>query len=165
MTPLWPIYVSWWLFKHTARRPFIILYLRNEVRQLCATSAGLNASSAASPIRARIQKLSELRSKEVSFPGTLLFALVKLDLSIFCKKEALALHTSVFWPYSRKQNLFRIKNYPRKLSRLSKIGLLELSGALQRDFFYSKIINILHKQPSSSSHNRFLVILKKGKLV
>ena len=75
---------------------------------MCATSAG-------SPIRARIQKLSELRSKEVSFPGTLLFALVKLDLSIVCKKEALALHTNVFWPYSRKQNLFRIKNYPRKL--------------------------------------------------
>ena len=71
---------------------------------------------------------------EAPFSHTPLFALVKLDLSIFCKEEALALHTSVFWPYSRKQNLFRIKNYPRKLSRLSKIGLLELPGALQRDF-------------------------------
>ena len=57
-----------------------------------------------------------------------LFALVKLALSIFCKERS----------------LFRIKNYPRKLSRLSKIGLLDLSGALQREFFYSKIINILH---------------------
>ena len=102
---------------------------------------------------------------EAPFSHTPLFALVKLDLSIFCKEEALALHTSVFWPYSRKQNLFRIKNYPRKLSRLSKIGLLELPGALQRAFFYSKNINILHKQLSSSSHNRFLVILKKGELV
>ena len=61
--------------------------------------------------------------------------------------------------------LLRIKNYPRKLSRLSKIVLLELSGALQRDFFYSKIINILQKQPSSSSHKHFLAILKKIKLL
>ena len=76
---------------------------------------------------------------EAPFSHTPLFALVKLDLSIFCKEEALALHTSVFWPYSRKQNLFRIKNYPRKLSRLSKIGLLELPGALQRAFFTAKI--------------------------
>ena len=30
--------------------------------------------------------------------------------------------------------------------------------------FYSNIIIILHKQPSSSSHKRFLVILKKRKL-
>ena len=29
---------------------------------------------------------------------TPLFALVKLELSVFCKKEALALHTSIFWP-------------------------------------------------------------------
>ena len=46
--------------------------------------------------------------------------------------------------------LLKIKNYPRKLSRLSKIVPLELSGALQRDFFYSKIINILQKQPSTT---------------
>ena len=36
---------------------------------------------------------------EAPFSHTPLFALVKLDLSIFCKEEALALHTSVFWPY------------------------------------------------------------------
>ena len=29
---------------------------------------------------------------------TPLFALVKLELSVFCKKEALALHTSIFRP-------------------------------------------------------------------
>ena len=42
-------------------------------------------------------------------------------LSKFCRHNPLALHTSVFWPYSRKGNLFRIKNYFRKLSWLSRL--------------------------------------------
>ena len=110
-----------------------------------------------------LSQLSKIGLLELS--GALQRYFFTAKLSIFCINKPLALHTSVFWPYSRKENLFRIKNYPRKLSRLSKIVLLELSGALQRDFIYSKIINILHKQPSSSSHKRFLAILKKIKLV
>ncbi len=55
----------------TAQSSLMIRNLvHNEVRHLRATSAGLNASSAGSPIALRIQKLSRCRSKEVSFPDT-----------------------------------------------------------------------------------------------
>ena len=80
-----------------------------------------------------------LENPRSCFSDTPLFALVKLELSVFCKNYALACHRSIGRPWWRKQKLLRIKNYPRKLSRLSKIGLLELSGALQRYFFTAKL--------------------------
>ena len=62
------------------------------------------------------------------FSDTPLFALVKLELSVFCKNYTLACHRSIFIrPYWRKQILLRIKNLPRKPSQRFLIGLMELS--------------------------------------
>ena len=62
------------------------------------------------------------RCLEVGFPippFLLVELLLVAGLVNIMQKIALAPHTSVFWPYSRKENLFRIKNYLINLSRLS----------------------------------------------
>ena len=74
------------------------------------------------------------------FSDTPLFALVKLELSVFCKNYALACHRSIFRPQWRKQKLFRFKNYPRKLSRLSPDRLYRIKNYFRKLSWLSRLV-------------------------
>ena len=79
---------------------------------------------------------------------------------------ALYLVTEAFFSQSEEnKSCLELKITPENCPDLPRLSFWTCRERCKGNISYSKFINILHKQPSSSSHKRFLAILKKRKLV